>query len=611
MARRCSEINPRTRALILEIEGLLPVTADEPTLPDAGFAGPDDEEPTGVWSPVVRPTTSALLALSLVIAACGGQDASGNGGASGAGAGAAGAAGAAGGGVAGAAGGAGGASGAGGRAGRGGGAAGVSGGVAGGGGAGSPGGGASGGAGAPGGGVAGGAGAPLGACDAIAIEAGADVDGFSSDRFTWRDGACRPRSAALVRNDARDPSGHQGGYLRQYVYESRGEARTCDGSSQRHPGWGYTVNHFGSSASLSYDTAGTYRTLLAGRHHAIHEYRWSHGIDGHQVAITVHWSFATGRDHPLWSVTFDASAAPPDAISADTRAPYGDLQWDHGSGSDVDGVGWGDHYKFVSRDAPVSLQSRWDYSAPNTIPYVVEWSASADAEMGAVQTQTWQQHDAGGYWFYSKWGTSSDMNLMPEDWNWTYQLNQYELPFPGGQKSKRLAWGSNYGAVGQRAYPAYGDQRMLSGYPFQSYAVFMVLGRHTDGVVAQAVAGLEAVQSARLTASVGRVWTEAPAGVGRTDTAPLEPAGFDPRYATWNADAEGDRALLRFEAPAALQNPVLVISRWQGGAPQVMLDGAPLVADADFFASVDEAKQQLWITLRSSLSGAHDVEVSR
>ena len=118
------------------------------------------------------------------------------------------------------------------------------------------------------------------------------------------------------------------------------------------------------------------------------------------VDTTIDWLFATGRDHPLWAVTFDASPSPADSIEADTRAPYGDLQWDGGANADVDGVGWGDRYRFRTTTSPVTLQSGWDYSQANTIPHVLMWSNAADAEMGAVQTQTMAQRDAGGYGFY-------------------------------------------------------------------------------------------------------------------------------------------------------------------------------------------------------------------
>ena len=56
---------------------------------------------------------------------------------------------------------------------------------------------------------------PTAPCDRIvhwaSIDADVDVGGFRSERYTWRDAGCEPRSAALVHNNVRDPSGHYGG----------------------------------------------------------------------------------------------------------------------------------------------------------------------------------------------------------------------------------------------------------------------------------------------------------------------------------------------------------------------------------------------------------------
>jgi hypothetical protein len=223
---------------------------------------------------------------------------------------------------------------------------------------------------------------------AMTIERDVDVDGFASDRYRWIDARGAERTAALVRNDEDDPTGHKGGYLRAATYVEDDVVRTCAGATTVHPGWGYTTNHFGENglqATLSHRFAGTFRRVLAGRHHAIHEYEWDLPIDGHVVKTTVRWLFATGRDHPLWSVTFDASAVAPGAITADTRAPYGDLQFDYGTGADVDGIAWGDAYVFrTTGDGPVTAQSAWRYDEPNAVPFVRMWSNAADAEMGAV-----------------------------------------------------------------------------------------------------------------------------------------------------------------------------------------------------------------------------------
>jgi hypothetical protein len=475
------------------------------------------------------------------------------------------------------------------------------------------------GGGGPDGGATDGGGTPDGgsppggsACPALQVQAAQSVGGFVSDVFTWRDGACQPRSAALVRNDRADPSGHRGGYLRRHTYRlPDGSTRTSDGASTRHPGFGYLVAHHENTATLSYDTPGTWRTALAGRHHALHEFRWTLSMGGRRVDATVHWLFATGRDHPVWAVTYDTSTLAPGALEADTRSPYGDLLFDGNADDEVAGVGWGDTHRFVSLASPVTLASGWDYTQPNEVPYVRMWTRTVDAEMGAVQTQTFAQKPAGGYWFYPSRGTRDADGPMPQDWNWTYQLNQYELPFT--TRSHRLAWGSNFGAVGSDAYNAYGDDRQLDGHPFQSYAVHVVLGRHSAGPVLAQVAQVEALQRTRLTATVGQVLTEGPAGVGRTDRAPYAPAGHNPVYGTLEVlAAGGGRAEVVLEAQGpALQRPVLVVRGYTASTlpARLELDGQALAPDVDAYLTLDDAGDALWVTLARTLSGRHTLRL--
>ncbi|MEQ1564477.1 MAG: hypothetical protein ABMA64_02480 [Myxococcota bacterium] len=433
-------------------------------------------------------------------------------------------------------------------------------------------------------------------CGALGITQGV-VDGFDGTTYTWNDASCAPRTAHLVRDDVGDPAGHHGGYLRRYTYDGR----TVDGSFDGHPGWGYAVNHYGNTASISYDSDGTWETRLAGRHHASHVFHTTQVISGYDVPLHISWFFATGRDHPVWAITYDLTGAPADTLGADTRSPYGDLQWDGGLGVDVDGVGWGDAYRFRSTTAPITLGSGWDYSEPNRIPHVIEWSAAADAEMGAVQTVTFDQYPSGGYWFFTAWGSSDPDGPMPDDWNWTYQLNQYELPW--GSTSKRMAWGSNYGAIGDTSYPAYGYGTYGVGWPYQSYAVYLVLDHYQQGVEPQ-IAAVEAAIDAQWTASAGALWTEGPAGVDRPDTAAWDPAGYDPATGVIHVDADGGQAVLDLVADG-LVAPILAV---HGAEPaEVRLDGALLAADAGYYLSQDG--DTAWITLPGTYSGSHHLEI--
>lgn len=444
-------------------------------------------------------------------------------------------------------------------------------------------------------------------CAPLQLERDARVDGFRVDRYVWRDSTCRPRSAALVRNDAGDPAGWNGGYLRRYTYEVQGATRTCDGSHNQVPGWGMVASHNRSGpewGNWTQGIRGTWRTVFEGRHHAVHEFRWPLVLQGHTVQVTVHYLFATGRSHPLYAITHDASGVPADALEADVRSPYGDLLFDGNANAEIAGLGWGDRNRFVTLASPVTMNSGWDYREPNAVPYTRMWTTSPDAEMGVVQTQTWNQKPAGGYWFYPSRGQRDADGPMPQDWNWTYQLNQYELPTT--TRSHRLAWGSNFGALGRRAYPRYGDDGNLSGWPYQSYSVFMVLGTHAEDPVLKQAGEVEAWQGVRLTATEGTVVTRGPGGVGRTDAVTYDVPGYNPVYATWEAQAAANRAQLRFEAGTrTLAHPVVVLRGYTAASPptRVSLDGQALAADVDYFASVDEAGDALWLTLRRELTG--------
>lgn len=451
------------------------------------------------------------------------------------------------------------------------------------------------------------------ACAALRLERDVTLDGFRTDRYVWRDRECRPRSAYVVRNDGTDPAGWNGGYIRRYTYEVDGAERTCDGSHNEVPGWGMVTCHLRNGATWgnwTQEIQGTGRVVFEGRHHALHELRWPLPLDGHVVQVTVHYLFATGRDHPLYAITHDASGVPADVLDADVRSPYGDLLFDGNANAEIAGLGWGDRHRFVTLNSPVTMNSGWDYREPNVVPYTRMWTAAPDAEMGVVQTQTWVQKPAGGYWLYPSLGQRDEDGPMPQDWNWTYQLNQYELPTT--TRSHRLAWGSNFGAVGKREYPRYGDDGNLSGYPYQSYSVFMVLGKHSQDPVMKQAAEVESWQGVRLTATEGQVRTQGPGGVGRSDAVTYDVPGYNPVYATWEAQAASNRAQLRFElGDRTLSQPVVVLRGYTASGPptRVTLEGQSLAADVDYFASVDTAGDALWLTVGRSLTGTATLRV--
>jgi hypothetical protein len=462
---------------------------------------------------------------------------------------------------------------------------------------------------------------PREACSKLALENNVNVTGVSTDRFTWQDSDCKPRTAAMQRAAK--------GILRQMTYQlSSGSKRTVSGASNSYQGFGVTSNHgLGGGGS----SEGLFEALFVGSHHAIYRYQFNVSTD---LPVTLDWIFATGRDSPIIAITYDMTKRKP-GINADTRTPYGDLAWDGDDNkgkTQVSGVGWGDRYKFTTTKAPLTKNSTWDYAQKNLVPYVIEWTEAPDAEMGLVQTQTWEQKDAGGYGNYANWGKTSanqvrvagQVGTMPATFNWTYQLNQYELCPTGSDNgcdvtkttaSHRMAWGANYGAIGgdgaDGKYDAYGNDKRLSGYPYQSYAVFMVLGEHSKAPVFAQMSDIEVVQGTHLTATTGTVAAMVPGGVARTDLVATAPAGYDPRFSAWSVQAADNKVALKLVVDkGALKSPLLIVTGFTGSTPpSVTLDGAAQRADIDYFMSVDAKSQQLWITLRGALSGSHEISV--
>ncbi|MET0226919.1 MAG: hypothetical protein ABW187_10790, partial [Dokdonella sp.] len=246
------------------------------------------------------------------------------------------------------------------------------------------------------------------------------IDGLAGDRFSWQDSANQPRVAVLAHNDGGvGNDGTHGGELREFRYQAAGATRIVQATGDGVGGFGYVVSHPYDdashctnidSSSLGHFTPGHFERVFEGRHHAIFRFTQNYPryctsdapAQEYDLPVTIDWVFSSGRDHPLWSITYDLSAVPANRLEDDSRAPYGQLRID-GAGSDaaratIAGVAWGDYYAFTSATDPVTFSSAWSWNRPNTIPYAAVWTSSVDATMGLVQTQTITQQDAGGYW---------------------------------------------------------------------------------------------------------------------------------------------------------------------------------------------------------------------
>jgi len=510
-------------------------------------------------------------------------------------------------------------------------------------------------------------------CGPLTVTTGVSLNGFVNDEYQWSDSACRPRSATLATNDTT-----KGGNAKQFTYQlADTSTRVINPGADGAGGFGYVVAHlsnpsfanaYGADDSpLGSGDSATSSVVFAGAHHALHQYTLNyvrygltaaalanHSIDpwttitgpndpnrqyvtAYPMPVTIQWLFATGRNYPVWTVTFDLSAAPDHAVDSDFRAPYGDMAIEGGDGSDlVAGVAWGDHYQFATLGSPFTMDNDWDYSELNPgAPYDLLYTVNADAEMGLAGTQLAALQTAGGYNNYQapvwRGHTSGNMgqlclndqgagpaynHKLPCTSDWAYQLIQYSVASATETTSnKRLAWGADWGSLGNSSFVS-SNGVTVSGYPEVSYSVSIVTDPHSGNPTQAIALQAETASLTTLTASVGSVRTQGPAGVGRADTQTYSPAGYNPVYGTWEVGAAQNQASLTFNvsgaAPAALAQPMVVVHGYLGAAAQagVTLDGAPLTADSDYFASTRPAAEELWLTLNRSLAGTHTLQIA-
>jgi len=484
----------------------------------------------------------------------------------------------------------------------------------------------------------------------LVIERDVPIDGLVGDRFSWRDSANQPRAAVIAHNDGgTGPGGTRGGELREFRYQAGGATRIVRAASGAAGGFGYAVSHpldgaaclpgvtpGGQGSSLGHSIPGTFRRVFEGRHHAIFRLVQNYPrycttaapAAQYDIPVTIDWVFSSGHDHPLWSITWDVegSGAGINRLADDARAPYGEMRID-GAESDaarsiIAGVAWGDYYRFTTTTAPVTFNSGWTWNQPNTIPFVKLWTQGVDATMGIVQSRSIQRQDAGGYWGQDSWGRTSANGAacaplpMPCDYNWPFQSINYEI-HGGPTRNARLAWGTNFGFLGQAQYPVRGNgtygggalalpgDPRAPGWPRKSYSTWIVLGTHAGDPVGRQVAGMEAIEATTLTATLGSVALQGPGGVADASVVPYQPVGYDPVYAalTFHADANRLDANIAV-AGATLTRPLVVVRGYSAGLPSsVTLGGATLVRDVDYFPSLRAGASELWITLGRDLTG--------
>lgn len=504
----------------------------------------------------------------------------------------------------------------------------------------------------------------------VAVTAGVTGNmGRTGDSYAWTDSLGQPRSALLARNTS---SG--GGLLDRYVYRlANATTRTVNSTASGAGGFGYVVSHLpyvdncaatpdtqfcesnrviGDDSPLGLGFTGTYSVKFAGRHHAIHEFKTTYPrftgphpagakFIRYDVPVTIQWLFVNGRDHPLWTVTWDWSAVPASLplaqqIEGDARGPYGELDFDGiaNSGNAIGGVAWAvNQQRFITTAAPFTLNSAWTWNTAGdaAIPHHMMWIHNANAQMGVVQTSLLSTHDAGNGGYTNNGGfqgtTSGAGNACSDApgyklfcvWDWPFQ--SIENNFYGGvnvvpsatTNGRRFAWGAKLGAIGRSAYSNYVNATVTQAQA-KSYSTFVVLGENGAGVnpvgdqVTELQRILKAASPITATASVGTLVTNGIAGVGRTDMQSYTRAGYNPVYSTWDISASANKATLNWATTGAdsLKNPVVRLLGYSiGTAPtSVTFNSTVLVADTDYLASIETAGSTLWITLLRNISGA-------
>ena len=490
---------------------------------------------------------------------------------------------------------------------------------------------------------------------ALSITSVTSGNGLPALSVQWTDSAGQPRTAIMVKQSANGP-----GYLYQLTYQVNGSPRVCAGTGiTGYPGDGFVENHNTQGSdnnTLDNSTPGTTTVALSGSSHAIIAFDMpTYQILGETVPTTIYWFFADGRSHPIFAISQDARGTDGN-LGADTRSPYGSLNFDGGDGSsDVGGASYGDTLKFVTLAAPPELVtglSAWRDTQANTIPYAMEWVSTneGDAEMGHVATLPITVQDQ---------GADRDANSTTDPRNqqasngpmipygasdigpdaWAFQLLDYILhpdyqgdgQGPGASiqvNYSKLAWGGNFGRVGgwnngnvalngtQYSEHFNCGANILTGARangmLMAYSVFVVLGTHagsyTNGAVGQEVLQMENAAVAALSASTGTVNTAGPAGVGNAASTNITytPVGYNPIYATWEITAAGNQANVTL-TPAAgkpLDHPIFVLNGYTTNhLPTVISVGAGLTnAGVNYFATLDTNNQRLWITVNGTVT---------
>lgn len=504
----------------------------------------------------------------------------------------------------------------------------------------------------------------------------AEAGGLRSDP----EGVAAPSNVTLIRwRDARGAERRMtlGAYLYQYDFTyfdgAQIVARSANDDAWGHEGFGYVVSHTsdnGNSPIGKVNTPSRVDTrVLLGGHHALHRVELIYDRDkeagGHgiKIPVVIEWLVATGRDHPVWSVTWKMNdVVNPENIDfnayrMDVRGPYGSLNFDgaasRNQGDAIGGVAWGDFaLRFATSGQQLTMNSPWTYNTSNQVCFTRAWTANVNAEMGIVQTRLNDKEmgypdRVGGR---ERGNTSADPFLNRGDCNgfgdnrvysmpcvngWPYQLMNYDWgqgtgkPVDEASGTKLVAWGTPYGWLGASQFDLFDGSATADGRGDRSYATFIVLGPRCrsnpgaggcdqNGDVENTLAEVAALGQATLGGfNAGSLQTQYRRGPGAAQNKALQ-NGYNDTYASFHLVAD-DRGVDFAFVPAAarpVSKPIFVIANWSARTlPKIQIDGVEVAVNADgadrgAFVSLDTAGNELWVTVNRTLSESTRIRVA-
>jgi hypothetical protein len=388
-----------------------------------------------------------------------------------------------------------------------------------------------------------------------------------------------------------------GAYLYQYDFSFDDNqqliTRSANDDAFGHPGFGYVVSHNtqndNSPLGKANAPAKVETTVFLGGQ-AIHRVEFVYDRDkegggfGIKIPVVIEWFVATGRDHPVWAVTWKmGEAANPQSISfndyrMDVRGPYGSLNFDGATNRDqsdaIGGVAWGDFgLKFTTTDTQLTLNSPWTYNTPNTVCFTKTWTVNENAEMGIVQTRAadkamgYQDRVVGRERGHSSsenyldkgnctnFGGDNRNYALPCISGWPYQLMNFDWDPTAGKPAneatgtKLIAWGSPYGWLGASSFKLFDYSGTADGGGDRSYATFIVLGlkfrsnqgNDQAGDVTITIKAVEALNAATIdNVTIGSLVTQRVKGPGATEMKNVT-NGYDATYAAYYLNAAGNQ----------------------------------------------------------------------